>query len=277
MDTYHQVALSTAKQMTTQFSSSFGLASRLFPKDQRQSIYNIYGLVRLADEIVDTYRGADALSLLDQLEQDTYQAITDGYSTNLVVHAFQITAREYEIGKDLVTPFFASMRTDIKPPKAFTKQAYQKYIYGSAEVVGLMCLKVFCQSNDQQYEQLKVGAQALGSAFQKVNFLRDLQADHNELERFYFPGTSYEGLRETDKQAIIEDIHHDFMASRESLNQLPKAARKPVLVAYLCYGKLLDKLAAASVGEIKTRRIRLSGSYKLWVFVKVMVGLHGKA
>lgn len=277
METYDQIALQTSRQLTNQFSSSFGLASRLFAKRYRQDIYNIYGLVRLADEIVDTYRPTNMKQLLDQLETETYQAIEDSYSSNLIVHAFQLTARKHGISKELIAPFFASMRTDIKPPKQLTQAAYKTYIYGSAEVVGLMCLKVFCQGDHTLYEHLRPGAEALGSAFQKVNFLRDVAEDHNQLQRFYFPDHQYATFNESAKQQVIDDIMKDFETSRGALNQLPKGTRKPVLVAYKLYRELLTKLQTASIDEIKSQRIRVSNGRKVVIALAVWIGWYGKA
>lgn len=272
MDVYDRVAQTVARDMTNQFSSSFGTASRLFAKRYRQDIYNIYGLVRLADEIVDTYRPANMRELLDELEADTYRAIKDGYSSNLIVHAFQITANNYGIGKDLIGPFFDSMRTDIKPPQQFSQKTYDTYIYGSANVVGLMCLKVFCEGNQKLYQQLRAGAEALGSAFQKVNFLRDLADDHTELNRFYFPDCSYKTFDDTAKQQVVDDIAKDFETSMAAINQLPVGARKPVLVAYKIYQKLLHALDIATVEQIKQQRLRISDRRKLSIAAAVWIG-----
>jgi phytoene/squalene synthetase len=182
MDLYLSTSRAGSRLFTNAYSSSFGLARRLFSKSIRQHIYDIYGLTRIADEIVDTYHGPHAEAMLNELEAETYRAMERGYSANPIVHAFQATARQFGITQALLKPFFASMRTDLTK-KSFTASQYQAYIYGSAEVVGLMCLRVFCNGDDARYDSLKDGASKLGAAYQKVNFLRDIAEDYKELGR----------------------------------------------------------------------------------------------
>lgn len=269
MDQYDTVAARTAKLVTNSYSSSFGLATRLFPAQIRSDIYNIYGLVRVADEIVDTYKQADAAEQLIALEKEVYAALARGYSTNLIVHAFQITANRRSIHKDLIQPFFYSMKLDTVD-QHYTQKLYEQYIDGSAEVVGLMCLKVFVDSK-AEFNHLEPGARALGAAFQKVNFLRDLAADHSDLKRFYFPNTSFTTFNDNAKLTIIADIENDFRIANEAIAQLPPTARPAVSAAYTYYLKLLWKLKAASPEEIMTKRVRINNAVKLGLLGKTVV------
>jgi phytoene/squalene synthetase len=271
MDLYDSVAQESSRLLTKRYSSSFGMASSLFDTSIRQDIYNIYGLVRLADEIVDTYRGDNAAMLLNDLEQDTYAAVASEYSTNLTVHAFQLTARKYGIDKELVAPFFTSMRTDLTA-KRFNRKQYQTYIHGSAEVVGLMCLRVFCGGNQAQYEALRPGAMSLGAAYQKVNFLRDIAEDWEQLERYYFPIGSYDSFDEPTKAAIIDDIAADFGRAEPAIRQLPTSARRAVTLSYRYYSKLLQQLRRTPAARIKQQRVRISKARKLALLGVTMAG-----
>ncbi len=262
MDIYDSVSELTSKNITLRYSTSFSSASRLFGGSIRSHIFNIYGMVRVADEIVDTYRGSDSRELLDSYEQQIYTAPERGYSTDLTVHAFVLTANEFGINETLIKPFFSSMRTDLKPPKNFSQEMYRTYIHGSAEVIGLMCLSVFCGGDTVKYTSLSEGAAALGSAFQKVNFLRDLADDTSRLGRNYFPNTSVE-ISEADKQNIIRDISEDFTAAYAAAIRLPSSSRTAVMVAYAYYRALLRKLSRTSVKNIQARRIRISNIHKL--------------
>jgi phytoene/squalene synthetase len=263
MRLYDRVSADVSRLITRSYSSSFSLAIGLLPRNKRLHIYNLYGLVRIADEVVDTYRGKDARAMLDELEQETYSAFGRGYSTNPAVHAFVLTAREHAVGSDLVKPFFQSMRTDI------TKRRYKQteldtYIYGSAEVVGLMCLHVFCK-DAEGYDALAEGARRLGSAFQKINFLRDLQADATELGRVYFPGVNPETFDEAAKQRIIAEIRAELAVALPYANRLPKQARPAVMALYRYYTKLLRKIERAPVEDLKSRRMRLGMARKLHI------------
>ncbi len=260
MDPYDTVAQKLSRQLTEQYSTSFSTASRLFSHGIRQHVYNIYGLVRIADEIVDTYPGTDKAILLNSLEQETYAAMERGFSSNPLVHAFALTARKYAIDQQLIQPFFESMRMDIQPA-TYDQKAYEQYIYGSAEVVGLMCLRVFCEGDSAMYTTLAPGAQRLGAAYQKVNFLRDLAADHNELGRFYFPNVTYDTFSEAAKQAVIADITTDFTAVLPYIRALPAAAKPAVMTSYRYYCALLGKLQSTPLERIKKERIRVS-AYK---------------
>lgn len=270
MDLYTSVAYQASKRLTLSYSSSFGISSRLFSRAIQPHIFAIYGLVRIADEVVDTYRGTDARALLDQLESDTYSAIESSYSTNPIVHSFALTAQKFGISTDLIAPFFASMRMDI-PPSSYTSEDYHSYIYGSAEVVGLMCLKVFCNGDQSRYDEMQPGASALGSAYQKVNFLRDLAADYTELGRVYFPGVTYDTFDDTVKQSIIDDIHADFKTADKAISSLPKSSRIAVRVSYRYYSQLLRRLENASVSSIKSTRVRISTPYKLWLLAQTFL------
>lgn len=270
MTQYDSVAQSTARMLTLHYSTSFGAATRLLGAELRSDIYNIYGMVRVADEIVDTYPGTNKAVLLHAYEHQVYAAIELGYSTDLVLHAFQLTANKCGITKQLIVPFFNSMRFDLEPFTSLTTQQYETYIYGSAEVVGLMCLKVFCQGDTAQYEKLKSGAQALGAAFQKVNFLRDRAADMQMLGRNYFPGTSAL-LDEDDKLQLTADIRRDFVAAHAAIKQLPKSGRPAVMLAYQYYIKLLQKLERTPVDVINTTRIRIPNAQKTGMLGRVYI------
>lgn len=270
MDLYNETTRAMSRELTKRYSTSFGWATKLVDIEIRDDVYAIYGLVRVADEIVDTYEGSDARELLDTLETETYDAIERGFSTNPVVHAFQLTANTYGISKTLIRPFFASMRVDIAPPKHFTQKAYETYIYGSAEVVGLMCLKVFVGGDAKQYSVLKTGASRLGSAFQKVNFLRDFAADSHHLGRVYFPNVTNKWLDEAEKAAIIADIQTDFLAAKPYISALPSNARTAVAVSFTYYSALLDKLVHTPASTICTKRVRISNVRKLWLLARTV-------
>jgi len=269
-DIYTPLSYKFSRQLTLHYSSSFGISSRLFSRTIRPHIFAIYGLVRIADEVVDTYRGSNARELLDQLEAETYGALISGYSTNPIVHAYALTAREYGISKDLIESFFASMRMDT-PPNTYTSADYASYIYGSAEVIGLMCLHVFSGENTSQYSQLQGGAKALGAAYQKVNFLRDIAADHQELHRMYFPGMTFENFNEEAKQHIIAEIQADFKVAETAIAQLPPSSRTAVRVSYRYYTKLLVRLEKTPAESIKTTRIRIPTITKLRLLVATLV------
>ncbi len=269
---YVKVSERISQLITKQYSTSFSMASSLFDKAIRQDIYNIYGMVRLADEIVDTYAGQEVEAVLNAFEDQLYNDLRRGFSTNPVLQAFIGTARKVGINKTLIAPFFASMRMDISR-HTYTPQQYQKYIFGSAEVVGLMCLKVFCQRDSQQYRSLQSGAQALGSAFQKVNFLRDMTDDHNTLGRYYFPVGSFESFNEEIKTQIIADIETDFETAQPAIDQLPQNAKKAVRAASVYYQSLLSRIKQTPAANLKTQRIRVNNGAKLWLLIKVKIGL----
>lgn len=267
MEPYTDVAYRASRSLTLRYSSSFGASCRLLGAGIRADIFAIYGLVRIADEIVDTYRGTDALDVLDMLETETLRTIGTGYSPNIIVHAFAQTARRYGIGQELIAPFYASMRMDLKPHE-FNRELYETYIHGSAEAVGLMCLRVFCNGDDVSYKSLRPGAAALGSAYQKVNFLRDIAADYRELGRTYFPDVNFETFDESDKKRITTDIRADFDKARPAISQLPRSSRLATAASYAYYFELLKKLESTPARIIKQRRIRIPGHKKLRTTLK---------
>lgn len=270
MDLYTRTAGQMSQVLTNNYSTSFGLATRLFGAEIRPHIYNVYGLVRLADEIVDTYTGSDAGQLLDDLQAETHAAIPRGYSTNTVVHAFAVTAKKFGIDASLIDPFFESMRIDLHP-KNYKSDDYERYIYGSAQVVGLMCLKVFCQGDAAQYEKLEPGAKALGGAFQKVNFLRDIADDYQRLGRYYFPVGSFKDFDEETKMYIVLDIDRDFALAHAAIVRLPATARPAVMAAYKYYLRLHNKLRETPADVIKKQRIRVSNPHKLAVLAGTLI------
>lgn len=265
MELYAQASAAMSRLMTLQYSTSFGSASRLFAKNIRGNIYNIYGLVRIADEVVDTYLGADANVQLDQLEAETYEALGRQFSANPIVHAFCLTATRYGIGPELIKPFFESMRMDLVA-RRYTKKTYDLYIYGSAEVVGLMCLRVFCGHDETRYESLREGAARLGAAYQKINFLRDIAADYLQLQRFYFPGSTFDSFDEATKRQVIADIQHDLDVARSAISGLPQNARRAVLLSYRYYELLLKKLDETPADVLKQKRVRVSNLRKFALF-----------
>ncbi len=269
MELYDEVSRELSRTLTIRYSSSFSLSSRLFDKNIQPHIYAIYGLVRIADEIVDTYRGNNQAKLLDTLESETYRALTDGYSTNPIVHAFAKTAQQYGIEKSLIAPFFASMRMDIG--NAYTADDYEAYIYGSAEVIGLMCLKVFCDGDTSLYKETERGARALGAAYQKINFLRDLADDYERLGRAYFPNISIDDFQNTDRDSIIADIKNDLLNAKTAIQILPKSTRRAVAASYTMYMALTKKLSATPAEEILKSRIRITSSVKVYLAIRSLV------
>ena len=271
MELYTKTSYELAELLTRRYSTSFSSSSQLFDAGIRPHIYAIYGMVRIADEIVDTYRGDDTAEQLSHLRDEIASAIATRYSTNPLLHAFADTASRFSISDDLIDPFFESMSSDLTV-KVFDKSAYEHYIYGSAEVIGLMCLKVFTD-DAKRYKELTAGARALGAAYQKVNFLRDLKADYEQLGRLYFPGVTFDTFDDAQKDAIIADIDADLATARTAVDGLPANAKRAVLTSYRYYSELLRELRNTPASEIKRRRIRVSTSKKLSIFAKTKVGL----
>jgi phytoene/squalene synthetase len=261
---YDQVTATASRQTTIMYSSSFSSAIKLLHADLRQPIYDVYGLVRFADEIVDTFHDYDKATLLANFKKDTYTAIEQGVSLNPILHRFQITFRKYNIGIDLVEAFFNSMEMDLSN-QTYTVDSYQKYIYGSAEVVGLMCLHIFCDGDNAQFEALKPSAQRLGAAFQKVNFLRDIKADFEGLSRLYFPNCDFTNFKKEDKILIEQDIQSDFAAALEGIKNLPLKARFGVYVAYKYYYSLYKKIKKTKHHSILKMRIRIPDYRKVLI------------
>lgn len=271
MDLYTKVSNELSERLTKRYSTSFSLSIRLFSSELRPHIYAIYGLVRIADEIVDTYRGPNTADLLDELEKDVLRALRIGYSANPIVHAFASTARQFGITAKLVTPFFKSMRMDLAPP-TFTQKLYEDYIHGSAEVIGLMCLRVFTNQNETVYAKLLPGALRLGAAYQKVNFLRDIAADADERGRWYFPYGSRETFDEKLKTRIIRDIEKDMRAAQTAINRLPDSARRAVQLSTRYYGRLLEKLRHTPAPQLLRTRIRINNGLKLLLLLRSLRG-----
>ena len=270
MELYTTVAYQLSRKLTLRYSTSFGTSSRLFDKQLQQHIFAIYGLVRVADEIVDSYRGPNAEALLTQLEAETAAATHSGFSTNPIVHTFACTAKQFGIGSELIAPFFDSMRMDLAPSE-YHADEYQRYIYGSAEVVGLMCLRVFLGGDAAAYDQLQQGARALGAAYQKINFLRDMASDYEELSRVYFPGVNFETFSAADKQSIIADIMTDFAVAEPAIKQLPRSSRSAVRLSYRYYAELLRRLDHASVETIVSARVRVPAATKIRLLLTTLV------
>ena len=254
-------------QLTTKrYSTSFSLGISFLDSDLHKPIYSIYGFVRFADEIVDSFHGFDKEALLADFKVQTYKAVAEGISLNPILNSFQWAVNKYSIPMDLIDTFLNSMEMDLNK-QFYNKEQYELYILGSAEVVGLMCLKVFVNGNEAEYERLKPSAMKLGSAFQKINFLRDLKDDFQTLGRTYFPGINMEEFNATVKKEIEADIEADFRAGYEGILQLPKNARFGVYMAYKYYFKLFKKIKAKSAQNILTERIRIPNYRKMRILL----------
>ncbi len=250
--------------ITRRYSTSFSLGIRLFDRRFRAPICGIYGFVRFADEIVDTFHDYPKASLFERFRQDTWRAIEEGISLNPVLQSFQQVVRKYNIEPELIKAFLDSMEMDLTE-SAYDPEGYNEYIYGSAEVVGLMCLRVFCEGNELEYQQLKAPARRLGAAFQKINFLRDIKSDHEERGRVYFPGVDFTRFSQEDKWRIEADIKDDFDAALEGIRNLPKGSRLGVYLAYKYYTHLFLKIKSAPPQRVAQERFRLSGKRKMYL------------
>ena len=270
MQLFYDVSEQCSKITTEKYSTSFSSAIRLLDTNLRTPIYNIYGFVRFADEIVDTFHSHDQVSLLNEFKKETYQAIKRGISLNPILQSFQETVNKYGIALYLVDAFFTSMEQDLNKLE-YDHKEYNEYIYGSAEVVGLMCLYIFCEGNTEMYNSLKPFAQSLGAAFQKVNFLRDLKADTQVLDRMYFPGCNFLNFTEQEKQQIEADIQNDFEQAYKGIVQLPIKARFGVYVAYKYYLSLFKKIRKVKARRIMEERIRIPNYSKAMILAKAGV------
>ena len=268
---FDTVSRSCAKVVTKSYSTSFASATKMLSPSIRQDIYNIYGFVRFADEIVDSFHEYDKAVLFKRFEQDLEHALTDKISLNPILNAFQETYHKYNIDKVHVDAFMKSMRLDLTKSEYLTDAEYKEYIYGSADVVGLMCLTVFVKGDKEKYDILKESAMSLGSAFQKVNFLRDLKADFEGLSRSYFPNTNLKELDESSKQRIIAEIEEDFNKGLAGINKLPIEAKFGVYTAYRYYKKLLLKLKSTPSTEIRHTRIRVPDYVKFSLLARSYV------
>ncbi|MEZ4984280.1 MAG: phytoene/squalene synthase family protein [Saprospiraceae bacterium] len=262
LELYRQVCIESSKLITQRYSTSFSMGIRAFDKKFRDPIYAIYGFVRFADEIVDTFHDYPKVELLSRFWQDTYRAIDEKISLNPVLQSFQEVVHQYNIERELIDAFLVSMEMDLHD-HTYDQQRYETYIYGSAEVVGLMCLRVFCEGNDEQYQHLKAPARSLGAAFQKVNFLRDLKSDFDDRGRVYFPGVDFSNFTPADKIAIEADIRKDFDHAYTGIIQLPEGARFGVYLAYVYYLNLLKKIKNAPAERVAQERIRVNDGRKI--------------
>ena len=267
---FDETSIAMSRRLALNYSTSFSLGIRLLSKECRWAIFSIYGLVRVADEIVDTFHGYNKKQLLMDFKSQSYQAMEEGISTNPVLHAFQLAANQYGVGKELIEPFFNSMEEDLDT-SSHNAQSYSEYIYGSAEVVGLMCLKVFCNGNEEQYNHLVPFARSLGAAFQKVNFLRDIRSDVEERGRVYFPGVDFNQFSDSDKYGIIQDVKNDFAHAYHGIVQLPVGCRLGVYTAYIYYLKLLEKIERTTAVDILESRVRIPNTQKIALLAQSFV------
>jgi phytoene synthase len=264
---FNDISRECSRLTTERYSTSFSSAIRLLHADIRGPVYDVYGFVRFADEIVDTFHDFDKESLLKDFKEETYNAIKRGISLNPILNSFQSTVNKFNIDKALIESFFTSMEMDLSN-KQYDKDAYEKYIFGSAESVGLMCLYIFCDGDNERYKKLQPSAQALGAAFQKINFLRDLKADHEQLSRTYFPGVNFRNFTGEDKRSIEKDIAVDLENAYEGIKQLPVKARFGVYLAYKYYCTLFRKIQKAQPSRLLNNRVRISNSFKALIFVR---------
>jgi 15-cis-phytoene synthase len=275
---FHKVSDKCSAITTKEYSTSFSSAIRLLHLDMQQPVYNIYGFVRFADEIVDTFHDFDKVSLLNDFKKETYAAIERKISLNPILNSFQQAVNAYNIDHDLIEAFFRSMEMDLSQ-KTYDTSNFNEYVYGSAEVVGLMCLYVFCEGKKELYDKLKAPARALGAAFQKVNFLRDIKADYNGLSRMYFPGCDFNNFTRRDKEQIEKDIHNDFKEAYKGILKLPLKSRFGVYVAYKYYLSLFKKIKRLEPARVLEARIRIPDYKKAMIVlragVKNQLGLIG--
>lgn len=270
IDLYTDISKECSRNTTRKYSTSFSSAIFLLHKDLRQPIYDIYGFVRLADEIVDSFHQFDKVSLLNEFKQQTKNAIEQKISLNPLLHSFQHTVDKYAIKPYFIDSFLYSMELDLTKNEYNTNE-YEKYIYGSAEVVGLMCLQVFCNGDDELYNELEPYAKKLGAAFQKINFLRDIKADNEGLSRMYFPNCNFNNFSKADKIEIEKDIQNDFEYAFKGILKLPIKSRLGVYVAYKYYVALFKKIKKLSPTDILNSRIRIADSSKVFILAKASI------
>ena len=261
---YTNTCLECSEIITKRYSTSFSLGIRVFDKKFRAPIYAVYGFVRFADEIVDTFHNYDKKDLLSRFREETYRAIEEGISLNPVLHSFQKVVNEYNIERELIDAFLDSMEMDLYQNR-YNDSLYSTYIYGSAEVVGLMCLRVFVEGDNAEYQRLRASACKLGSAFQKINFLRDMKSDYDERGRVYFPGIDFRHFDNAQKEIIEADIQGEFDEALEGIRGLPKGARFGVYLAYKYYTNLFNKIKKANAARVKQERIRVNDGKKVYL------------
>lgn len=259
---YDELAFQCSQKVTAKYSTSFSWAVRMLSPKIRDAVHSVYGFVRIADEIVDSFHDYKKEDLFNEFENELMLALHRGISTNPILNAFQLTVHKYDIDYDLIASFMRSMRSDLYKSEYETLDDYQEYIYGSADVVGLMCLKIFVSGNQEKYDALKDSAMKLGSAFQKVNFLRDYKDDIGWLSRSYFPHVNGDGLDIATKELIVREIEEDFRLAYEGVKRLPIEAKFGVYTAYIYYKQLLNKLKRVNVEDIKMSRVRISNPLK---------------
>lgn len=267
MELYDKTSLRCSRVITRNYSTSFSLGIKCLAAKNRDPIYAIYGFVRCADEIVDTFHAYNKPQLLEDFIKDTYAAIENKISLNPVLHSFQLVVNKYRISYELIDAFLQSMKMDLYE-QTYEEKLLQKYIYGSAEVVGLMCLKVFCDNDEALFEKLSPPARRLGAAFQKINFLRDIKSDYTERGRIYFPGMSWDTLDNTMKREIEAEIQTDLDAAYEGILQLPDGARLGVCLAYVYYLSLFKKISKLPANDIKNSRVRVPDNQKIFIFIQ---------
>jgi phytoene synthase len=271
MELFNEISFKTSKLITRKYSTSFSIAVSFLPNEMRQAIYSIYGFVRFADEIVDTFHSVNQKLVLELFERDFYNAMENGISMNPVLHSFTLTLKKYKIPLHLVYSFLKSMKTDLNKQVYNNSDELNEYIYGSADVVGLMCLMVFVNGNEKLFVELEKPAMKLGSAFQKVNFLRDLKSDVEHLDRRYFPQIDLNSFTEVMKYELIKNIECDFNEAKKGIKLLPGKSKLAVYIAYVYYKKLLKNLKYTPANKIMNTRIRVANSYKLMLLGKAYV------
>lgn len=264
---YNEISDECNSLITKRYSTSFTLGIRMLSRRHQQAIYSIYGYVRLADEIVDSFHGFDKQQILQEFEQDSWNGINRGISANPVIQSFQLTVRKYKIEQHLIEAFLASMKMDLTDQQ-YNQTLYNQYIYGSAEVVGLMCLKVFCDGDEEKYQALIPAAKNLGAAFQKVNFLRDLKDDFYERGRIYFPGLNITEFNASSKKLIEDDIQRDFDHALAGIKNLPEGSRIGVYLAYRYYLKLFRRIKNRLPEEVMQHRIRINNAAKITILAR---------
>jgi 15-cis-phytoene synthase len=268
MELYNNTALDCSKVITRNYSTSFTLGIRTLNREFHAPIYAIYGFVRLADEIVDTFHDHNKNELLKRFREETYRAITEKISLNPVLHSFQLVVNQYGINMELIDAFLRSMEMDLSQ-KNYEENSYHEYIYGSAEVIGLMCLRVFTHGENAAYEKLKEPARRLGAAFQKVNFLRDIKSDFHDRGLVYFPGVDFLHFAARDKEKIESEIANDFEVAEKGILMLPKSSRNGVFLAYVYYYRLFNKIRKTPASKILHRRIRITDISKFMILLTI--------
>ena len=269
IDLYHKISVDASKNVTQLYSTSFSMGIKLLDKNIHDAIFSIYGFVRLADEIVDTFHDYPKSEMLQEFKEETYKALDRRISVNPILHAFQMVVNKYSIDRDLIDKFLLSMEQDLNDIQ-YSSNGYKEYIVGSAEVVGLMCLKVFVNGDNDLYFKLEEPARKLGAAFQKINFLRDVKSDYQELGRTYFPGVDLEKFTPYEKLKIEDDIQDDFECALEGIIKLPSSSRLGVYVAYRYYFSLFKKIKKVSSDRLMEERIRVPNTKKLLITFESM-------